>query len=223
MRSKYEKAIRRRKKTLGGATAVALLAGALLVAGIVPESSQAQSQRNRAVAEPQFTDGGSEGCLSCHGGERMSAIAETVHGKTDNPHSPFAKQGCESCHGPGSLHVSRAAGGAGFPVLTKFDDYGDVAEQTAACTICHEEDMGDLEGMAWQGSLHDTDDMTCINCHIVHTADNPLDEQDEQLASCSGCHEEQMAVHSKFEDKGIVFDRLLCYDCHDVHQLISVK
>ena len=223
MKSKNEEDVRGRTNMLGSAAAAVLLTGALLVASAMPESSKAQSQRSRAAAEAQFTSEGSERCLSCHGGERMSAVAETVHGNADNPHSPFAKQGCESCHGPGSLHVSRAAGGAGFPALTKFGDDGVVSEQSAACTACHEQDMGNLEGMAWAGSVHDADDMTCVSCHVVHTTDNPLDEPEEQLATCSGCHAEQIAAHSKFEDKGIVFDKLLCYDCHDVHQLISVE
>jgi len=221
MKSKYQTDVRHRKGISAGVTAAALLAGALLVASIVPESGQAQSNSSRAAAAAQFTAEGSERCLSCHGGERMSSVAETPHGMPENPHSPFAKQGCESCHGPGSLHVSRAAGGAGFPALTKFGDDGVVAEQTAACISCHEEDMGDLEGMAWQGSLHDADDMTCVSCHTVHTTDNPLDEPQQQLATCSGCHQQQIAAHSRFEDKGIVFDKLRCYDCHDVHQLIS--
>ena len=207
----------------GGPAVAALLAGALLVASTMPESIQAQSTRSRATAEAQFTAEGSERCLSCHGGERMSAVAETAHGNADNPHSPFARQGCESCHGPGSLHVSRAAGGVGFPALTKFGAGGVVAEQSAACTACHEKDMGDREGMAWTGSMHDKPFMTCINCHIVHTVDNPLDEPQEQLAKCSGCHKQPIGAHSTLEDKGIVFDKLLCSNCHDVHQLISVK
>ena len=221
MKSNDQTDDRHRKRISAGVAVAATLTAALLIAGIVPQSGHAQSNRARATAEAQFTAEGSERCLSCHGGERMSSVAETAHGMLENPHTPFANQGCESCHGPGSLHVSRAAGGAGFPVLTKFGDDGVVAEQTGACTSCHEKDMGDLEGMAWQGSVHDADDMTCVSCHTVHTADNSLDEPQEQLATCSGCHEQQIATHSRFEDKGIVFDNLSCYDCHDVHQLIS--
>jgi len=75
--------------------------------------------RNRVNGQPeaQFTAEGAERCLNCHAGERMTIMAETAHGNSQDPHTPFAKQGCESCHGPGSLHVSRARGGRGFPAM----------------------------------------------------------------------------------------------------------
>ncbi len=195
----------------------------MVLGNFLPGTAEAQTSRARAQAEAQFTDGGTQRCLNCHGGESMEVMAETPHGNVDNPHTPFAHQGCESCHGPGSLHVSRAAGGAGFPALLRFNDEGVVAEQTAACVGCHADDMGELEGMEWIGSEHDTDEMTCVNCHKAHSTESPLADPAMQRETCSGCHEEQIAAHPTFEDKGIVFDNLSCSDCHDVHQLISVK
>ena len=195
----------------------------LALGDFFPASAEAQTSRARTEADAQFTDGGTQQCLNCHGGESMEVMAETPHGTLDNPHTPFAKQGCESCHGPGSLHVSRAAGGAGFPALLRFNDEGIVAEQTAACVGCHAEEMGELEGIAWTGSVHDTDEMTCVDCHQSHSVNNPLAEPGPQREACAGCHEEQIATHSTFENKGILFDNLSCYACHDVHQLMSVK
>ena len=173
-----------------------------------------------AASAADYTKEGTEKCLSCHAGDAMTVMADTVHGDIDNPHAPYATQGCESCHGPGSLHNSRARGGAGSPPLLRFGAQGDPqSEQTATCLACHAEAMGDLEGMAWTGSLHDTDEISCSNCHTMHVAVNPLAERAQQEANCAACHEDQIDSHNRFERKGIVFEKLTCHDCHDVHQL----
>ena len=189
-------------------------------------SASSQGQQNEGRIKPaaaSFTEGGTQACLRCHGGETMTVMSETAHGNLDNPHSPYAQQGCESCHGPGSLHVSRARGGAGFPALIRFGSRDARPEQKAACLSCHAEDLGTLEGMAWTDSLHDTPRMTCSNCHQLHTLENRQADRGQQTQGCASCHEDQMASHPRFEDKGIVFDQLTCYDCHDVHQLTSEK
>jgi len=170
--------------------------------------------------EAKYTEEGTERCQFCHGGETMTMMAETAHGNLSNPDSPYAQKGCESCHGPGSLHVSRARGGRGFPALIRFGSEQAIQQQTAACIDCHANDMGESEGMEWVNSAHDTDGMTCVSCHRMHVAGNPLADQESQRESCAHCHEKQIATHRRFESAGIVFDKLTCYDCHDVHQLI---
>ena len=194
---------------------------ALTVACFCSQTASAAEREARSI-EAQYTRDGADGCLRCHAGESMAVMSETAHGDENDPHAPSAKQGCESCHGPGSLHVSRARGGAGSPPLLRFRQDGDpLTEQTSACLSCHAEDMGEVEGMAWNGSLHDTGRITCSTCHTLHTAGNPMAEREPQQSNCARCHEEQIADHNRFENRGIVFDRLACHDCHDVHQLES--
>ena len=200
-----------------------LLTLSVALLGGQPELAEAQNGRSGAAKDAQFTATGTESCLRCHSGERMTLMGETAHGDADDPHAPYAQQGCESCHGPGSLHVSRARGGAGFPALLRFGDKSTRPQQTAACLNCHAEDMGATEGMEWTGSAHDTPRITCVSCHQLHTADNPLIEAKTQTKNCAGCHEDEIAAHPRFEDKGIAFDKLMCSDCHDVHQLISAE
>jgi DmsE family decaheme c-type cytochrome len=186
------------------------------------EQSAAAAPSSVRVPEARFTDTGADGCLRCHGGDNMAVLKESAHGNPDDPHAPFARAGCESCHGPGSLHVSRARGGAGFPALTRFGRGGDPAkDQLAACLDCHASAMGEREGMAWSGSLHDTGRMTCSTCHTIHAPDNLLADPVAQQAKCATCHDQQIADHSRFEGKGILFDQLTCHDCHDAHQLQS--
>jgi len=195
------------------------LSGLVLLLTVAGPTS-AQAQESRAVPVAKFTEQGTERCMECHGGANMTLIAESAHGDKDNPHTPYAQKGCESCHGMGSLHVSRARGGAGFPDLIQFKRRGSTVErQNEACLDCHATDMGALEGMAWADSLHDTGRMTCGTCHTVHTTENAMANAAEQKQNCERCHEEEIASHPRFESKGIVFDKLACGNCHDVHQL----
>ena len=197
---------------------VGLFATGALVAGAGAALAAEQDSR---IPKAYYTDAGADGCLRCHAGENMTVLRETAHGDSGNPDTPFAGRGCESCHGPGSLHVSRARGGSGFPPLTGFGRGGDpAATQLAACLGCHAKAMGDAPGMEWTGSLHDTGRMTCSSCHRIHSTENVLASREAQIAKCATCHEDQISHHQRFEDRGILFDRLTCHDCHDSHQLI---
>ncbi len=196
------------------ATLVALL-GLIGATGVLGQQGR--------IPEAHYTDGGAEACMRCHAGENMVVILETAHGDQTNPHSPFGpdQAGCEACHGPGSLHVSRSRGGAGFPPLASFGRGGDpVSEQLGLCLGCHGEDMGEHAGMAFLGSLHDTGRMTCSSCHTMHTSENVLANRAAQIENCATCHATQIETHSRFEGRGIDFERLTCHDCHDVHQLM---
>lgn len=214
------------RRTVAGVIHWLLLLG-LLVAGSVVVASGAVAAQSSRVPEAHYTDDGAQGCMHCHAGDSMVVMLETVHGDQSNPLAPFGKDqaGCEACHGPGSLHVSRARGGAGFPPLARFGREGDpTADQLGLCLGCHGESegeaLGEHPGMAWSGSLHDTGRMTCSSCHKIHTSENVLAQRDAQIENCAMCHEEEIEGHDRFEGRGIVFDRLTCHDCHDVHQLI---
>ena len=199
-----------------GSSGLLLLLLLLLLVG----ATSVEAQTNAATPVAKYTEEGTERCLACHGGEKMTLIADSPHGNKENAYTPYAQMGCESCHGKGSLHVSRARGGAGFPALIRFSaDGSPLPRQNESCLNCHAQAMGSLEGMAWAGSLHDNGKITCGTCHSIHTAENGMTNAAKQKTNCSGCHEAQIATHPKFESKGIVFDKLACGDCHDVHQL----
>ena len=197
------------------------LAAAVTFCGLLCAAG-ASAQQGR-VPEAHYTDGGADACMRCHAGDNMVVMLETVHGDQTNSHAPFGpdQAGCEACHGPGSLHVSRSRGGAGFPPLARFGRGGDPVEvQLGLCLGCHGEDMGEQPGMAFAGSLHDTGRMTCASCHTMHTSENLLADREAQIENCATCHARQIEDHNRFEGRGIIFDRLTCHDCHDVHQLM---
>ncbi|MBY6082761.1 cytochrome c3 family protein [Ruegeria arenilitoris] len=190
----------------------------ILSVGVWLDGTQAQSLRN--LPEAKHTDGGPEACLTCHGGPEMTLMAETPHGDADNPHAPYGQQGCESCHGPGSFHVSSARGGVGFPPLNDFSYAGRPKEgQFDTCLGCHANTSGGRLGIGWLGSSHDVSGMTCSTCHEVHATENPLAELAGQRALCASCHGLTNSKHEDFENNGIQIETLQCATCHDPHDL----
>lgn len=193
---------------------LAIAAAACILVALIWTQSGTSVDRS-LTSEPQYTAGGSETCRECHGSEKDKLLAARAHGDPNILHSPYAEKGCESCHGPASLHVSRARGGAGFPALLSFGDRNTRPEQTAACLNCHANDMGKRKGIDWPGSPHDTPRMTCVSCHRIHAAEDAVSNRDGQLTVCARCHRKTVAEHRESVRR---FDRLKCSACHKVHR-----
>lgn len=193
----------------------------LLAMSLQPVMSAEPDKAQAGGRAAQYTRQGTEACTRCHSGEVIQVITKGPHGNKDNPDAPLAKRGCESCHGPGSFHVSRAHGGQGFPSMVTFGAGKRTSrgKQLNACLQCHAKATGKIEGMEWQDSIHDGAQMTCSGCHKAHSTENRMANRQEQAETCFMCHPKMKTEHRRFENKGIVFDELSCWDCHDVHQL----
>ena len=170
---------------------------------------------------PSYTLGGAGSCLTCHSGEKMRAMEGSAHGDAENPKSPAALQECETCHGPGSIHVSRAHGGKGFPPLTVYGYGKDAAsrnQQIAVCMGCHEGD-DDIKAVPFEGTLHDKMIINCSACHTAHAESDPVLERKNQPEVCFGCHLKQKEEHPKTGSRVPDFNRMGCAGCHRVHRL----
>jgi predicted CXXCH cytochrome family protein len=168
-----------------------------------------------AARHPHYTDGGDEGCLRCHSGDRMHTISQSAH---------KAVASCESCHGPGSFHVSRAHGGKGFPKMIHFGRGSRFSArdlQINTCLDCHAGDDTGSDPISWWGTAHDRNNIYCSSCHLLHTGYDPIKEKQQQDKTCFRCHRKQRKEHPRFEDKGIDFDSLTCWTCHDVHNTMT--
>jgi DmsE family decaheme c-type cytochrome len=115
-------------------------------------------------------------------------------------------EGCEACHGGGSLHVDSD----GDQIL-KFGEL--LPEESAAvCAKCHTE--GKL--MDWTHSEHALTDVGCTDCHSVHAGGKTaLKQQDPEL--CYSCHQEQMAKANFPSHHPIREGKMTCGDCHNPH------
>ena len=120
---------------------------------------------------------GAEACLECH-----SEVADALGPHGAPGFGKLSDHGCETCHGPGSLHVDDPEVVANRPTLTgKSAD-----EKSAICQTCH-------NGRAqffWSGSTHQTRNVACTDCHSVHS---PKSEDAQLVATnmleqCFSCH-----------------------------------
>jgi DmsE family decaheme c-type cytochrome len=126
-------------------------------------------------------------------------------------HSPFAQNGCESCHGDTSKHVASRDNEPG--IVFKGKNKSPVAERNAQCLTCHQAGLR----MNWQGSQHQGNDIACNDCHTVHIAKDPVLVKATQPEKCFTCHAEQRADSFKFSHHPIREGKVVCSDCHNPH------
>ena len=134
------------------------------------------------------------------------------HGQTADPRTPAAGDGCEACHGPGSLHVE--ADGESSAGMLSFHPVADETSevQNAACLACHQ----GKPLMYWQASAHDNQDTACSSCHTVHLPDQAL-ERSTQAELCYQCHRTVRAQTYQASTHPIRPGKILCSDCHNPH------
>jgi len=183
--------------------------------------AQETSESAHGKRTPSYTEVGAASCLRCHSGSEMRAVQTGPHFDPQIPGTPATQHGCESCHGPGSIHVSRAHGGRGFPPLIAFGRGKDKAprdEQVDACMQCHGAEGPIGKTIGFYGSPHDRKSINCSTCHTVHAAEDPVNERETQAATCYRCHRKAKTGHPRFESPSMDIDVLKCSDCHDAHR-----
>jgi predicted CXXCH cytochrome family protein len=167
---------------------------------------------------PTFLDEATAPCTSCHFDDSMVIIEESAH---RNLLDPDAHHGCQTCHGPGSFHASKAHGGEGKPPLIDFGDGPHVADreiQVGTCMTCHDGNDPDLPPVAFSGTTHDLAELNCSTCHLVHVETEPLSEPAAQAEICFKCHEDQRTGHRQIGRKPLDFTQRACNRCHKIHK-----
>jgi len=172
---------------------------------------------NRTVAAPPAIEGahfvGNKTCAECHTNiARLFPISE--HGKYHSDNLKMAGEtGCESCHGPGSLHVS-AGGGRGRFIVNPGKD-------ATTCFNCHLQTHAEFNLPQHHPLLEGK--MNCVQCHDPHGTDIHKAAGGLAMArlneACATCHREQ--------SKPVVFEheamREGCTTCHNPHGSVNAK
>ncbi len=161
---------------------------------------------------------GADSCLPCHGqGAPQSAtdIFFTPHASRTDPTAPFAKQQCETCHGPSAEHIFGQQRGENVPPAHIFGTLTEtpVEIQNDVCLNCHE-----THGrLGWFGSRHETADLSCASCHQVHRPRDRVFDSLTQQQVCFDCHPKKRSDTLKASSHPLRFGNMACSDCHDPH------
>ena len=152
-------------------------------------------------------------CTTCHNEAwrvPVLTIYQTPHGNRADARAP----NCQSCHGESTGHQTDPAGVHPDVVFDPKDKYVSPAEErNGACLTCHQTGLR----MHWAGSEHQTQDVSCSNCHQVHVAHDPVLAKVTQPDVCYACHKTQRAQTHRVSTHPIVAGQMACSDCHNPH------
>lgn len=152
---------------------------------------------------------GQDTCLECH--EDMAEhYSHNIHARLADFEMMGGQQGCEACHGPGSLHVDNDGDTEKILMLGEMKS----EEVGAVCATCHVD--GDL--MDWTHSEHALADLSCTDCHSIHAEDAKkayLKQEDPEL--CYSCHGEMQAKSNFPSHHPVKEGKMSCGDCHNPH------
>jgi DmsE family decaheme c-type cytochrome len=179
-------------------------------------TSPAQGLAKPTPAAAGATLVGDDTCLTCHEAQKRG-YSDTMHGRTDHPRSPASKQGCETCHGPGSLHADDPE----KPGLIRAFLKDPPREGNEACVTCHSRGTHAL----WEGSVHESRNLSCATCHSVHA----FKSQDAQLKTvremdtCATCHRDKVAKVDRSGHMPLREGKMSCSTCHNPHGTTNVR
>jgi len=167
---------------------------------------------------------GSETCAACHE-EAAREFKLSAHARIDVEEGLEGAQGCEMCHGPGSVHADNG-GGRGTMInprkkpevcftchLDKKAEFQlpyrhPVLEGKMACADCHSSHGSDVR--PWTSTSLEGVNATCAKCHKEQRG--PFVFEHEALREgCTNCHKVHGSIHDKML---IVRDSNLCFRCH---------
>jgi predicted CXXCH cytochrome family protein len=170
---------------------------------------------DRVIVAPPMIPGakyvGMDTCGTCHE-KQVKDFKLASHARVTIPgEGPRTEgQGCESCHGPGSLHVDDGTG--------KF--IVNPGTKPEACFQCHLEKSAEFS-LQYHHPVKEGR-MNCIQCHDPHGRDVRLAKGmvvGRVNETCAQCHREQTQPHV-FEHEAL---REGCTICHNVHGSINDK
>lgn len=171
---------------------------------------------------PGATYVGSNKCSQCHE-DTTHSFSDATHAKLIADGKNGQEVGCESCHGPASLHV-KAGGGVGTIIkptaetcyqchLDKRAEFSlpnahPVASGKMSCSDCHNPHSGDAiaEGGTNLAAMNES----CLKCHTSQGGPYVF-EHEASREGCTVCHNPHGSVNDKMLKAR---NANLCLQCH---------
>jgi len=192
----------------------AILVGAAgVIALLVNSCSMAPATVTAPPAIPGASFVGNKTCADCHSGITRS-FPTSAHARIHLEDArSIGQTGCESCHGPASLHVAGGGGRGKFIV--------NPGKDPAACFECHRQEQAEFQLPQHHPVLEKK--MNCVQCHDPHGSDILKPAGGLMMArlneTCAQCHREQTQPFV-FEHQAL---REGCTACHNPHGSINAK
>ena len=213
-----------------GAVSLALNAGRSLRAEDAPPPAPAVTPAAPAAAEPVVVNEatekaefvGAESCANCHADQVESfKSAQHARGFAKQKNIEFEKS-CETCHGPGSLHVN-AGGDKTNPGFATMKDPKKLSAKAVSetCFQCHK----DTGRSHWKGSAHERADVSCVECHSVHSPKRVRAQlvQPTEADTCYTCHREIRGQMRRSAHMPVEEGKMNCSSCHNAHGSATPK
>jgi len=186
--------------------AFCVAAFALLCFSSLAPLGLADTGRTGAIASGQ--------CAACHE-DLTKTFAATRHGKADTYKAWGFTESCASCHEGAAVHAdSGDASKVTNPAKLK------PGAASGICLKCH----GNQHAQSfWQGSSHESSDLSCLSCHSIHQAKSPAKllvkrTENETCLSChTGLRKAQMQRSTHLFRDEFRNARITCTDCHNPH------
>jgi len=181
---------------------LAPLAALVLVGWSASETVPPTARASATLQDPDPYVG-NQMCVRCHEGVQ-EALTAVPHGSPDTA-SNLSSEGCQSCHGPGRLHVQRPADEQRLPQTSRQS----FEEQNQLCTACHTD-------VPPFNETHALAQISCSGCHVFHRNDGTSLATLSWQPNCLSCHQGTKdfdALH-EYDLEAMVSGEVSCTSCH---------
>lgn len=157
-----------------------------------------------SIPEAYYT--GTFSCVICHD-DVFLQYKNTIHYRIESFELNILERGCETCHGPGSLHIKKKGDVASIIGFSRLSSQ----EASAICLQCHT----GSPTMNWPAGFHVS--IGCNECHKSHRVTSPKMVYLGDPEICFNCHQGKKGQHMLPSHHPILERKMKCSSCHNIH------